>query len=78
MLFSDPKSAAVSGVQFLTFTQREWDTLGIPYNIELVENKYVASRSLNDEQKLFYLFTNEENDVCRGISKFTFEGLKQR
>ena len=45
-----------------------------------VENKYVAFKSLNDEQKLFCLFTNEDKKVCtcRGISKFTFEGFKQR
>ena len=42
-----------------------------------VENKHVTFKSLNDEQKLFYLFTNEDKEVCRGISKFTFEGFKQ-
>ena len=36
--------------------------------LQLVENKYVAFKSLNDEQKLFYLFTNEDKEVCRGIS----------
>ena len=46
--------------------------------LQLVENKYVAFKSLNDEQKLFYLFTNEDKEVCHGISKFTFEGFKQR
>ena len=46
--------------------------------LQLVENKYVAFESLNDEQKRFYLFTNEDKDVCHGISKFTFEGFKQR
>ena len=46
--------------------------------LQLVENKYVAFKSLSDEQKLFYLFTNEDKEVCRGISKFTFEGFKQR
>ena len=45
--------------------------------LQLVENKYVAFKSLNDEQKLFYLFTNEDKEVCHGISKFTFEGFKQ-
>ena len=46
--------------------------------LQLVENKYVAFKSLNDEQKLFYLFTTEDKEVCHGISKFTFEGFKQR
>ena len=46
--------------------------------LQLVENKYITFKSLNDEQKLFYLFTNEDKEVCRGISKFTFEGFKQR
>ena len=45
--------------------------------LQLVENKYVAFENLNDGQKLFYLFTNEDREVCRGISKFTFEGFKQ-
>ena len=45
--------------------------------LQLGENKYVAFKRLNDEQKL-YLFTNEDKEVCRGISKFTFEGFKQR
>ena len=45
--------------------------------LQLVENKYVAFNSLNDEQKVFYLFTNQDKDVCRGISKFTIEGFKQ-
>ena len=44
--------------------------------LQLVENKYVGFKSLNDEQKLFYLITNEDKEVCRGISKFTFEGFK--
>ena len=42
--------------------------------LQLVENEYVAFKSLNDEKKLFYLFTNEDKEVCRGISK----GFKQR
>ena len=46
--------------------------------LQLVENKYIAFKSLNDEQKLFYLFTTEEKEVCHGISKFTSEGFKQR
>ena len=46
--------------------------------LQLVENKDGAFKSLNDEQKLFYHFTNEDKEVCRGISKFTFEGFKQR
>ena len=51
--------------------------------LQLVGNEYAAFKCLilNDEQKLFYLFTNEDNDVCRGISKFTvffFKGFKQR
>ena len=45
--------------------------------LQLVEMKYIAFKSLNDEQKLFYLFTNEDKDVRRGISKFTFEEFKQ-
>ena len=45
--------------------------------LQLVENKYVAFKSLNDEQKLIYLFTNENKEVCHGISKFTIEGFKQ-
>ena len=46
--------------------------------LQLVENKYVAFKNLNDEQKPFYLFTNKDKEVCRCISKFTFEGFKQR
>ena len=40
--------------------------------LQLVEKKYVAFKSLNGEQKLFYLFTNEDKDVCRSISKIYF------
>ena len=40
--------------------------------LQLVENKYVAFK----KSKLFYLFTNEDKEDCRGISKFTFEGFK--
>ena len=46
--------------------------------LQLGEYKYVVFKRLNDEQKLFYLFTNKDKDVCRGISKFTSEGFKQR
>ena len=49
----------------------------LPAKMLLVENKYVAFKSLNDEQKLFYLFTNEDKEVCPGISKFTFEGARK-
>ena len=45
--------------------------------LQLVEkNKYIALKSLNGEKKL-YLFTSEDIEICRGISKFTFEGFKQ-
>ena len=46
--------------------------------LQLVENKYVAFKSLNNEQKLFYLFTIEDKEVICGISKLTFQGFKQR
>ena len=45
--------------------------------LQLVENKYIAFKSRNDEQKLLYLFRKEDKEVCHGISKFTFEGFKQ-
>ena len=35
--------------------------------LQLVEKKTIAFKSLNDEQKLFSLFTNEDKEVCRGI-----------
>ena len=45
--------------------------------LQLVESKYIALKSVNNEQNHFYLFTNEDKEVYRGISKFTFEGFKQ-
>ena len=45
--------------------------------LQSVENKYVAFKTLNDEQNLF-IFRYEDKDVYHGISTFTFEGFKQR
>ena len=44
--------------------------------LQLVEKNTLLLKNLNDEQKLFYLFTNEDKEDCRDISKFTFEGFK--